>query len=137
MSVLVREQQSKYGSIPDPQCAGVFRDQQCKWSYWTGSLRRAGRKRAIPTVSAYTTPLLCPHRRGTLYVIYSTNLRAQSLLYGKSLTESHPRGNTRKMDCRIFQHFSTQGLIELTWTEVTITDWEHLARLAQTNLCER
>lgn len=46
-------------------------------------------------------------------------------------------GSTREMVCRILQRFSTQGLIEITRTEFTFTDWEHLARLAQSNLGER
>jgi len=46
-------------------------------------------------------------------------------------------GSTREMVCRILQRFSTQGIIEITRTEFTFTNWEHLARLAQTNVKER
>ena len=46
-------------------------------------------------------------------------------------------GSTREMVCRILQRFSNQGLIEITRTEFTFTDWEHLATLAQSDLGER
>ncbi len=45
-------------------------------------------------------------------------------------------GSTREMVCRILQRFSTQGIIEITRTEFTFTNWEHLAQIAQTNVKE-
>jgi CRP-like cAMP-binding protein len=45
-------------------------------------------------------------------------------------------GSTREMVCRILQRFSTQGLIEITRTEFTFTNWDHLAKLAQTDVKE-
>lgn len=46
-------------------------------------------------------------------------------------------GSTREMVCRILQRFSTQGIIEITRTEFTFTNWEHLAQIAQTHVKER